>query len=140
MIDLYWYISKIDRFWIKIAIVVSDFNDLYGIDVNRQSNSDRDINSKSSIRFGDPNRISLVSTNGLTKGQSPHVASKVYRRKFSKNFENTNHFFTQAIIFLRVSAIYADADNCSSELQRLFLISILNVGTHYRLSPCERSE
>ena len=66
-IDLYWYILKIDRFWIEIAIVVSDFSELYRIEVNLRSNSDRDIDSKSLIRFRDPNRISLQLTD-VTNG------------------------------------------------------------------------
>ena len=53
-------ISKIDQFYIEFDIVASDFNDLYRIDDIRRSNSDFRFDSTTSIRFGDPNRISLI--------------------------------------------------------------------------------
>ena len=62
MIDSYRYISKIDIFYIEFDIVVSDFNDLYRIDDIRRSNSAFRLDSTTSIRFGDPNRISLMGS------------------------------------------------------------------------------
>ena len=60
-IDFNRFILKIDRFCIKIDIVVA-LNLEIRIDIYRRSNSDRDFDLKSSIRFADTNRISLVGT------------------------------------------------------------------------------
>ena len=60
MLDLNRLISKIDRFWIEIAIV--DSIEIVGIRivVNRQSKSMALESESSSILFVDPNRISLM--------------------------------------------------------------------------------
>ena len=61
------FISKIDRFISKIDIVDSIKSLESESTTIGQSNSDFRFDSKSSIRFGDPNRISLIVTNSFTK-------------------------------------------------------------------------
>ena len=57
-------IPKIDRFFIKIAIVDSKIVVGIRINVNRQSNSDRDFDTTTTIQFGTSNRISLLFADG----------------------------------------------------------------------------
>ena len=78
MIDLNRLISKIDRFCIEFAIVDSILILEIRIEVIRRSNSDFRFDSTTSIRFGDPNRISLMGgfINDVTSGAGLKLCMK----------------------------------------------------------------
>ena len=57
-------ISKIDQFYIEIAIVDSIKIVKIPIDINRQSNLESEFDSRTTIWFGLPNRISLMPGHG----------------------------------------------------------------------------